>query len=445
MKFLRTLLFILLFFATLTLTGGCENRNPNDDEIKKEEEFDYDIPESGQIPVVRIVTNTGLDITDKETYVNATLTVEDPDLLFGSEVNVSYATEIRGRGNSTWGMPKKPYKMKLNKKARLLGMSENKHWVLLANYSDKTLLRNAAAFEISKIVGMDWTPLWRPVEVYLNGEYQGLYMLTEHVRVDSERVEMETAGLSGDGLNGGYFVEIDERLGELHHFTLDWKLEKDKSLPQLPVCFVEPEIPTDDQKNYLRNYFQKAQDVLYDPGFADPVKGYAAYLDVDSFIRYFIVEEITKDVDGDMRLSTFMWKPRDGKLGFPCVWDFDITLGNCDYIEKSPYYWHIRNCIWFGQLFKDPAFVARTKEMWREIYPQLPRVEGAIRKWAALSADARKRNFQKWPILGVHVWPNVDAEKRKTYEAELEYMLDYFNRRIVWMNNGIEEGRLLRN
>lgn len=388
------------------------------------------IAETRQIPVLWI--STGGTAINKEFYMAATMRIDDPDLLYGKVESETVSMEIKGRGNTTWGAPKKPFKIKLDEKKRLLGMSEDKHWVLLANYSDKTLLRNVAAFEISRLLDMAWVPRTRPVELYLNGSYEGQYMLTEHIRVSPERADIDIVGPddnSGTAVTGGYFLSIDQRHSEPRWFD---------TAKGLSVCFLEPEYPTDAQYEWLKKYCQDAEDVLHGSGFADPQTGYRAWIDVRSFIQNFLVQEITKNVDGNMRLSTYMWKPYQGKLGFPCVWDFDRALGNCDYIDTSPEGWHIRNSRWYQRLFDDPVFKSELREMWRELYPRLPQVETTVRQWAGLMTEARKRNFTKWQILGVHVDPNVNAIQKTTYEAELEDMLDYFNKRIVWMNSRIE-------
>ena len=144
-----------------------------------------------RIPRVYIITEENAPILDKENYVTSTVKVEDIDKYYSDEVTFTSTAGVRGRGNSTWGQPKKPYRIKLDKKAVLLGMSNDKDWALLANYFDKTLLRNITAFEIAKIAEMNWTPSSISVDFYLNDVYQGVYTLTEHVKVSKERLDME--------------------------------------------------------------------------------------------------------------------------------------------------------------------------------------------------------------------------------------------------------------
>lgn len=391
-----------------------------------------DIANIPSIPVVRIDVEGGKSITTRSVYVNAMLTIEDPEKLYSEETRIEIPTEIKGRGNSTWGMPKKPYKLKLLKKRRLMGMSENKHWVLLANYSDKTLMRNEVVFEMSRILGMRWTPLLRHVEVYLNGAYQGVYMLAEHTQVAPERVDIQIVGPddnSGDAITGGYLLELDERNGQPRRFSTS---------RGLPVNFVDPEQPTTEQFNYIRNYIQTAENILYNNDvFKDPNVGYAAYIDLTSFAHNYILQELTKNVDGGMRLSTFFYKERGGKLAQSHVWDFDLTLGNCDYINSSTQGYLTRNSKWHTQLVKDPAFIAVVKEEWTKLYSQLYRVFMLIENNRVLLDEAQKRNFQTWRILNTYVWPNVKVTG--SYKGEVDYMVEFLTGRAEWLNEEISK------
>ena len=173
-------------------------------------------------------------------------------------------------------MPKKPYRIKLDEKAKLLGMSTDKNWALLANYSDKSLLRNVAAFEISRIVDMKWTPKSVSVEFYLNGTYQGVYCLTEQVRVSSERLDLDLVtdqDISGEALTGDYFMELDFHFDEGARFKTDLK--------ELPMMFKDPEEPTAEQFEYVKNFYNTAETVLYSENFKDAEDGYRKYIDVE--------------------------------------------------------------------------------------------------------------------------------------------------------------------
>lgn len=192
--------------------------------------------------------------------MTSTIKIEDLDKYFSSEVQFTSTAGIKGRGNSTWGMPNKPYRIKLDSKANLLGMSNDKDWALLANYFDKTLLRNITAFEISRIADMSWTPSYVSVDYYLNGTYQGVYSLTEHVKVSEERLDMKLVKPSdntGEALTGGYLLELD------FHFDELCKFKTNNPQSRLPIMFKDPDKPTGDQFNYVQKYYNDADSVLF--------------------------------------------------------------------------------------------------------------------------------------------------------------------------------------
>jgi hypothetical protein len=418
----------LLFPALLALTlcaGSCREKVV----IPLPIEPPVAEPEPKRIPVLVITTKGGAPVVSLDDYVEASVTIEDPDLMYSTVPSQILSTNIRGRGNSTWGMPKKAYKLKLTEKSRLLGMSNDKEWALLANYADKTLLRNATAFAMSEVLGMGWTPRFRPVEVELNGDFLGQYMLTEHVKVSGERIDIDLVteeDNSGEALTGGYFFEIDERMGEVSNF---WTSQG------LPINFKDPEEPTEAQFNYVRDYFNAAEAALYGDSFTDPATGYANYIDLLSFVHNYIIQELTRNVDGNMRLSNFLVKERGGKIAHSHVWDFDLALGNCDYISESPLGWEHKGVRWYVRMFQDPAFVTLLKQEWAKLYNQLPAIETTIREMALLIDDAQRRNFERWDILDIYVWPN--AVVLGSYQAELDYMLDFMLQRAEWLNSEI--------
>ncbi len=286
---------------------------------------------------------------------------------------VDLPLEIKGRGNFTWNADKKPYRLKLTAAATMLGMPSNRHWVLLANYFDKTMLRNELAFEISRRAGMAWTPRSRYVYLNLNGEFtnpasQGasLYQLVEHVRSGSNRVPIPSLSISNTtepSITGGYLLELDNSLvGEPGCFQT--------TRVTMNFCVVEPDtiaLPGWEAQNaYITSYVQRAEDALFGSNFADPLEGYAKYLDVDSLIQYYLVNELSKNWDGDLRRSTFMYKQRSGKLFFGPVWDFDMAFGNLGgWADHEG--WHIRGAPWYTRLFQDPAFRARVLVKWNEM------------------------------------------------------------------------------
>ena len=386
---------------------------------------DKAIPSDFRIPVVHITTEDGKAIDSKEDYVKASFRFEDPSRFYTDQETVEVTGKIKGRGNTTWGMPKKPYRIKLDEKARLFGFPGDKDWILLANYSDKTLLRNILAMEISRLCGMSWTPRMLSVDVYLNGEYIGVYTFCDHKEVAPDRVNIEVA--TETDIEGGYYLEIEEAMDEPVCFKTVW---------DTPVMFHEPEKPTEAQQRYVREWFNGFERAL------ERVQGehdyaYRSYIDIPSFINYYIIQEITKNPDGNVRKSTYLTKENGKPLEMYHVWDFDITLGNCDYTDfEKPEGWQMRYVKWYNQLFFDPAFKKAVVDRWNELYPTLlTQVPAFLDRQHTLMAGAESRNFDRWQILGVKVWPNYYYFP--TYEQEYAFLKEFYEARLAWLNDRI--------
>ena len=397
---------------------------------------------SSGIPSVYINTEGGAPILDKENYVEATIKIDGD----GKYDNFEGKTSIRGRGNSTWEMPKKPYKLKLDKEAPLFGMNSHREWAVLANYFDKTFLRNITAFEISRIAEMSWTPSSVSFELYLNEAYQGVYAMTEQVRVSKERFDIELVkptDISGEALTGGYFLELD------FHFDETYKFKTERA--KLPIMFKDPKKPTVEQFNYVQSYYNLAEEVLYSENYKDSENGYRKYIDVESFINYYIVQELSKNVDGNMRGSCFMAIRRNGKIEQPLVWDFDLAFGNADYItwEQGATSagwdgWYIKTCSpWFDRLFEDPQFVEELKDRWNELKPQLDKLPSFIKEHALMLDDAQTRNFSTKETNGAG-WDinKVDWNTSRvsgSYKAEINYLVTFVEKRIGWLDSNINK------
>lgn len=384
-----------------------------------EEERQQEIARRQNIPVVRITTVNGAGIYDKENYVDGTITIEDPEKLYSEVTEFSAAMGIRGRGNSTWSFPKKPWKVKLKEKASLLGMPADKEWCLLANYADRTLLRNIVAMKLSEICGFPWTPRMHSVEVYLNGSYQGVYTLCEHKKVSSDRVDIDVDA-------GDVYLEIEEQQDE----TTCWWTGMG-----VPMMFSDPEEPSSGQLADIKDFFSDFEAALRDRDFSETT-GYPAYIDVDSFIDYYIVQELTKNVDGNLRKSSFLTKEQGKKLEMYHLWDFDLTLGNCGYFGSQvgngyENFW-IKRDRWYPYLFNDPVFVDKLQTRWSELLPQFETIPDFIELEAAYLEKARERNFQKWSINESVDW--VMFPSLGSYEKELEYLKEFYTRRLSWLN-----------
>lgn len=412
------------------------------------------IPKVPKLPVIRINTENAYPILDKKNYIPGTVVIEDPDGAYWDtprlEVKI-VENGVRGRGNSTWDMPKKPYKIKFDEKISIFGLGEDEEWVLLANYADKTLLRNVVAMKLSEIVGMEWTPSMLPVEVYLNDEYMGCYTFSEHKKVSKHRVDLDIVGESdnsGDAVTGDYYMEIEQNLDETTCFRT--------SICGIPMMFSDPEVPTAAQYDYIVGYFYDAESALMGSNFTDPDNGWQKYIDIESFAKAYIVNELTKNIDGNMRKSSFITKEKGKKLEMYHLWDYDLTLGNCNYLDDEfgatdgPEGWFIKDFScnywthgwnhtnWYTRLTDDPAFCAKVKEIWDKHHQELSSIPDFIDVKAMIMEDSQKRNFKRWDILNTSVWPNVVV--KGTYAGEVEYLKDYYTKRFRWLDGKFNVG-----
>jgi hypothetical protein len=308
-------------------------------------------------------------------------------------------------------------------------MTSDSNWIMLANYDDKTMLRNDVSLKMSELMGMAWTPSSAFVELYLNGVYNGTYELTEKVEVSKARLDIgsiDDTDNSGTDLTGGYIGEIDVYDGETFMMT---------SLVGLPIGIADPDPPTTEQSTYFSTNFELAENSMYATGFADPEAGWRAFWDEDSVVNYFLVEELAGNQDANDWSSDYFYKPRsDPKFYRGPVWDMDITLGNDDYgaIQSPNVPWARTQAAWYRQLFKDPTFQTDVAARWAAVRPQIITLPAYIDTRAAALTLASQNNNGRWPTLGERVWPNPEAAG--TYQAEIDYMKSWLTARIAYMD-----------
>ena len=378
------------------------------------------------LPVLYL-TSSG-PVNSKEIYVKGTL---DIDANVDIEQPVTHIPlQIKGRGNSTWVLfPKKPYRLKFDAKAPLLGMPSAKNWVLLANYDDKTLIRTKIAFELARRVKSDFAPQSRFVEVVLNGEFLGNYLLTSQVEVHENRVNITPLSASSADITGGYLFELDQKLDADFSFRTSTK--------STPMIFKDPDAPTTAQYNYLKDYVNATEAALFSADWKDPDKGYAKYIDAESFLRWYFVNETLKNQDSWDFSSMFYYKNAGGKIGMGPVWDFDLSGGNCDYsISKDFEGWYSRYGIWMLQLAKDPAWNFKWRAKWADERPKATaQIFTDIDYYSNLLKLSQAENFKKWPILDKYVWPN--AVVLGTYDKEVAYYKSFMTQRVAWMDANI--------
>ncbi|MGN0035666.1 MAG: CotH kinase family protein [Bacteroidaceae bacterium] len=331
---------------------------------------------------------------------------------------------LRGRGNSTWGYPKKPYAIKLGKKAEVLGMPAHKRWVLLANWGDRTLLRNDAAFRLSSGSLMDWTPRGTHVEVVFNGAHVGNYYLCEQIKVDPNRVaiqSMTAADTTETTITGGYLMELDTNYDEVNKFQ--------SSLFKLPYMFKEPdeEVLTTQQFDYMQNHVAQLESILR-TGTKLHQHEYEALIDVPSFIEWWLIHEATVNGEAYWPKSVYMHKDRDGKLKAGPVWDFDYAT-----FRNDTKYFYIKNRLYYLYLFLDAQFIAQIKERWpafRAVADELP---AYVRSQKERLAASDVMNHALWPINA-----DINHDEQLTFDEAVETLISNFEARIAWMEGKID-------
>ncbi len=393
------------------------------------------LPERVDGAMLVIDTDGALPVEDRETYLLANFKLYANSIeRSAGRMLASGRLEIRGRGNSTWlNHPKKPYRIKLANSTSLLSMPANRHWVLLANHSDKTLLRNEMAFEISRRIGLAYTPRSRSTEVQLNGEYLGAYDLVEHIRAGSQRVNITSLGSNAaddqlPNLSGGFLLEIDRNDEETRFVS---------SICRHAVRIHAPEVPSTAQLAYITDYFNQAEAALRSASFAVPIQGYAAWIDVDSFVDWYLHSELMHHIDA-FRFSTYLYKDRGGKLKMGPVWDFDLAMGNyVNYFDSRPGRTDTDGSAtarcWYARLLQDPAFDLKVRQRWGQLRSgPLAALSPYLQSEASARWQAQANNFSRWPVLDKPTWQNVVVTG--SYGAEVEYLDGWLERRLIWMD-----------
>ena len=375
----------------------------------------------GGLPRLVLTTDDHQDITSKEDDREATVAI-DPG---GSPASWRYTGRavVRGRGNSTWLMPKRPYKIRLHAAASLCGMGADREWSLLANFADKSLMRNLLANHLGARLRLDFTPRNQSVLLNLNGREQGVYVLSEEINPGPHHLNLNAADVTG-----GYLLEIDQRRGN-PYFTTD---------RGVAYAIAEPKHPSAAQRAFISGYVQDAERALYGADFTDPRRGYAPFVDLPSFVDWYLVNEIMKNSDAANFSSIYLHKNAGQPLRMGPLWDFDLSAGNTDYTDALlPEGWWIRTqSSWFKRLFEDPRFAAAVRARWAELPALGIDLDGVARfidRTAGELDSAQALNFSIWKFLDVYVWPN--AIVTGSYGGEVEYLKSWLITRMRWMDS----------
>lgn len=411
--------------------------------------------------------------TDKMAVYNANGSVDMEEALCG----------IRLRGNSTQNFPKKPFAVKLASKSKVLGMPKHKRWVLLANWMDRTMLRNAVAFEVAHQTenaftdGLGWNPHGYSVEVIMDGRHVGNYFLCEQIKIDGDRVDIKDCieDIIGDGNTNptmadcGYLLEFDDNYDEVDKFHTG------RGLP----CMFKDEVSkySSDIYNQVKARIEAVESNLeagnYEAAYND--------LDINSVIDYFFVQELTFNDEYKHPKSVYMLIDGDGKLTAGPVWDFDWqTFVNYDKVQAmnsqyggtyscrntnewlygksklaeepawawdKPDYVNDQPYMWYPLLFKDANFRNKVQERWAVIYPHLLNVVARIDEFAALNKVSDQYNHAMWPLSNLKnsAGSAFNGDEDMTFDEAIATMKQAYTDRLNWMNEQITSGNFVTN
>lgn len=369
--------------------------------------------------------------------------------------------EIRGASSAYY--PQRPYSLEtrtpdsLDFDVSLLGMPEESDWVLISNFNDRSLIRNTLSFKLFQDMGQ-YSPRATFCEVLLDSIYKGIYVFGEKIKRDKNRVniaKLDPEDTAGDKVTGGYILQ-QNYWNENNSFQSNYS---PIDHPGFDVHFVyeypKPGDITDNQKTYIASFVDSLETVLYSAGFMDPVTGYGQYLDVKSFIDYFLLNEVARNNDG-FKKSVFFYKDRvsaGGKIKAGPVWDFDWAWKNineCSIFsatDGSGWAHHINDCPtdnyscgWYIRLFQDSTFLHTLKctyEEYRQTLLDTQYIFHCIDSMAAIVHPALERHFQKWPILGTSGPAPEVGPIPTTYEEELASLKSWIRLRLAWLDANI--------
>jgi CotH protein/type IX secretion system substrate protein len=360
-----------------------------------------------------------------------------------NEYDGAIGIELRGASSKTY--PKKPYGIETrladgeNNNVSLFGMPEENDWILYNPYADKTLIRNVLMYRLASDLGW-YSPRTQFCELVLNGEYMGIYVFVEKIKRDKNRVNIPKPDSSD--ITGGYLCEMivnsDLRDDETH-----FKLPV--SQREIVVKYPKPEDITTEQHSYIADYFSEFETVLNSDLFNDPSEGYSKYIDLSSFIDFMLLSESSNQLDA-LSHSVFFYKNKNEKLCMGPGWDYNRCIGAARYYTSwSPTVWWLREPYgdnvelwyrvnWAKRLMLDPEFMKAYSKRWfelRQTFFSFNYLYDLIDSYALVLDEAKTRNFERWPVLGVLLNNKYVFD---TYEEEIDYMKGWIEQKYTWLD-----------
>jgi subtilisin-like proprotein convertase family protein len=422
---------------------------------------------SSNLPIIVINTNGQQIVDDPKIAV-------EMGIIYNGQGNINHITDpynnyngnagIEIRGSSSQMFPKKSYGLELwtpvntDTSLSLIDMPVESDWILNANYTDKTLLRNTLAYNFARKMG-NYSSRARHCELVINGTYMGIYILMEKIKRDVNRVDISKLTINdntGADVTGGYIIKIDKSTGSGGgSFVSSYPPLSSGNGQTINYLYEYPadDVITPAQQTYIQNYVDSFENALASPTFNDPINGYAKYINVLSFVDLFLINEVAKNVDG-YRISTYLHKKKitdDGKLYAGPVWDYDIAFRNANYCEGELFtgwaYQFGNLCggdasqipFWWPRFLQDSNFTSLLKCRWLELKTTIfntAYITNYTDSVTNLLTDAQVRNFDTWPILGAYVWPNP-SPIATSYNGEITNLKTWLQNRINWLDNNM--------
>ncbi len=383
------------------------------------------------LPILQIDTLNAAPILDKENYVTCSVSVTNAD--YGFEFSPRSA-QIKGRGNTTWTMPKKPYKLKFDEKIDLFGHGQAKKWTLLADYADKSLLRNRLAFAVGDVLELEYNNTSQPVELYLNGEYMGEYIVCEQTETGTNRVEIN------DDVNledQGFLIELDGHLVE-DFYVPDGILDRDWFiLNDIPYGVKGPDTEDLDDSTAVAvtAKIKKELSTFWGIVKSGDYAQIEQKIDVESFAKTYIVAELFKQQDVSAS-SWYLYYAPGGKLKSGPIWDYDLSVSNVEPAEILTYetIWATQN-EWYKELLKNSEFVQLVAQLLNDNQAAIRQKIIEVVTQAKACSDSYLRNFVKWDeLLGYPSWPSSPSiNDIDTWEGQVDFVVDFLNNSLDFM------------
>ena len=478
---MKRLFLIIALLASLCQVAYADDEVENGSPDNYPPDFTGVVIDSTNLPIVWIDVHGAMIMRDQRITArmkiihngDGRLNYGDTLAHPGQHIDYEGYIALRYRGNTSYSLSaKKPYSFRTlerpleqggkKKKVSILGMGKDNNWALLAPYSDRSMIRDLLSFEIAR-PWMEYTPHAKLCELFLDGTYYGVFILSEVVSQGTHRLNLPDPGEEDDELTGGYLMEVGDHDHDSTNYISKYSPVSGDGYVTYSDCkiefvhkFPDPEDLTDEQREYICRAIDRMEDTFASSHFKDPDSGYCKYIDVQSFMDYQLVNELGHNVDA-YRLEAKFFKRRDSEdpRFKMAIWDMNLAFGNCRHNQgSSTSGWVSRyNSMlyrngdshmvpfWWYKLISDNSYVrkrfARWAE-WRNSYLRKDRLNATIDSLANVvtCCGAEERNSQAWPRWGVWVWPNVYVSK--SYDDEINYLKDWITRRITWLDGILE-------